>query len=312
MKQRSFILFLMLALAGAALPLRAGQDISFGEVIFVAKDEVQNNVISFGGDVTVEGRVRENIIVFGGSITLSGEVGDSVVGFGSQITLKSTAAIKGDIASIGGTLKKEPGCVIEGDTIYFKGGEAVSRLFTGGIFFYPLMPIILIIKLIGFFVWLLIGLVMAALFPRQLSLASSQVRSAFWPVVGAGLVALVLFGTLVVVFALLSLVLIGIPFLLVLGALGMAVKIFGGVALFYFFGEIAGNSFGRRSLTPAAAVVIGLVVVSFFKFIPILGFLFSFCLSVIGWGVTMRTRFGTRENWLKRAVSGPPVSKSQQ
>jgi len=35
------------------------------------------------------------------------------------------------------------------------------------------------------------------------------------------------------------------------------------------------------------------------KFIPILGFLFSFCLSVIGWGVTIRARFGTKGNWLK-------------
>jgi len=301
MKQRSLFLFLMLALAGAVLPL-GGQDISFGDVVFVAKDEVQDNVISFGGHVTVEGKVRENIISFGGSITLSGEVGDSVVGFGSIITLKSTAVIGGDIASIGGTLKKEPGCVIKGDTVYFKGGEAISKLFRGSIFSFPFIPIILIIKLIGFFVWLLIGLFMAALFPRQLSLASSQIRSAFWPVVGTGLVAVILFGGLVVVFALLSLVLIGIPFLLMLGVLGLAVKIFGQVALFIFFGESIGKSFGRRSLAPAAAVLIGLVVVSFFKFIPILGFLFSFCLSIIGWGVTIRTKFGARENWLKRKV----------
>ena len=300
MKQRSFCLFLILALAGAALPLRGGQDLSFGDVIFVAKGETQKGIVSFGGHVTVEGTVEESIIVFGGSLALSGEVGDSVVGFGSNITLKSTAVIKGDIASIGGTLNKEPGCVIEGDTVYFKGGEALSKLFAGGIFSFPLMPIILVIKLIGFFVWLLIGLLMAALFPRQLSLASSQIRSAFWPVGGTGLVALILFGGLVVVFALLSLVLIGIPFLLMLGALGLAVKIFGQVALFTFFGESIGKSIGRKTLAPAAAVVIGLVVVSFFKFIPILGFLFSFCLSIIGWGVTIRTRFGTRENWLKR------------
>jgi len=74
------------------------------------------------------------------------------------------------------------------------------------------------------------------------------------------------------------------------------------VALFYFFGESLGKSFSRRNPTPLAAILIGLVVVSFFKFIPILGFLFSFCLSVIGWGVAIRTKFGTRENWLKRKV----------
>jgi len=300
MKQRSLFLFLMLALAGAVLPLRGMQNISFGDVVFVGKDEVQDNVISFGGDVTVEGTVEQSIVVFGGSLVLSGEVGDSVVGFGCNITLKSTAVIQGDIASIGGILNKEPGCVIKGDTVYFKGGEAISKLFKGSIFSFPLMPIILIIKLIGFFVWLLIGLLMAALFPRQLSLASSQVRSAFWPVVGTGIVALILFGGLVVVFALLSIVLIGIPFLLMLGALGLAIKIFGQVALFTFFGESLGKSFGWKNIAPAAAVVIGLIIVSFFKFIPILGFLFSFCLSIIGWGVTIRTKFGSRENWLKK------------
>ena len=300
MKKRSLYVFLMLALAGAVVPLPGSQDISFGDIVSVAKGETQEGIVSFGGQVTVEGTVKENILVFGGSITLSGEVGDSVVGFGSNITVKSTAVIKGDIASIGGTLTKEPGCVIEGDTVYFKGGEAISKLFSGGIFSFPLIPIILVIKLIGFFVWLLIALVMSGLFPRQLALASSQIRTAFWPVAGTGFIAILLFGGLIVVFALLSLVLIGIPFLLLLGAIGLVVKIFGQVALFHFFGESLGRSFNRRSLAPAAAVVIGLVVISFLKFIPILGFFFSFCLSVLGWGVTIRTKFGTRENWLKR------------
>ncbi|HUU37870.1 MAG TPA: hypothetical protein VMW46_06650 [Candidatus Desulfaltia sp.] len=300
MRKRTLVIFLALFLAGALLPLCGDEQIGFKEDIYVAKDEVQDNIISFGGQVTVEGRVRENIIVFGGSITLSGEVGDSVVGIGSAITLKSTAVVKGDAVSLGGTLQKEPGCAIDGDTIYFKGGEALSRLFRGGIFSFPLMPLILIIKLVGFFIWLLIALVVAALFPRQLVLASSQIRTAFWPVVGTGFVAIILFGGLVLVFALLSLVLIGIPFLLILGAIGLVVKIFGQVALFTFFGESLGKSFSHRSPAPLAAVVIGLVVVSFIKFIPILGFLFSFCLSVIGWGVTIRTKFGTKENWLKR------------
>jgi len=302
MRNRYLFICLALALAGTILPLRGNQDISFGDVVMVAKGETQENIVSFGGHVTVEGTVKETIIVFGGSITLSGEVGDSVVGFGSVITLKSTAVVKNDVASIGGRLIKEPGCVIEGDTVYFKGGEVISKLFSGGIFSFPLIPLILILKLIAFFVWLFIALVMAGLFPRQLTFASSEIRNHFWPVVGTGLVSILLFGALVVVFALLSLLLIGIPFLLMLGAIGLVVKIFGQVAIFHLFGESLGRSFGRRSPATAAAVVIGLVVVSFIKFIPILGFLFSFGLSLIGWGVTVRTRFGTRENWLKKKV----------
>jgi hypothetical protein len=299
MRNRTVFVFLTLFLAVSLLPLCGDEKISLKEDIYVAKGEAQDNIISFGGHVTVEGRVRKSIIVFGGSVTLSGEVGDSVVGIGTAVTLKSTAMVKGDVASLGGTLRKEPGCVIEGDTIYFKGGKDLGRLLSGGILTFPLMPILLILKLIGFFIWLLIALVVAVLLPRQLALASSQIRTAFWPVVGAGLVSFVLFSGLVIVFAFLSLVLIGIPFLLFLAAFGLAVKIFGQVALFYFFGESLGRSSNRRSPAPIAAVIIGLLVISLIKFIPIIGFLFSFCLSIVGWGVTIRTKFGTTENWLK-------------
>jgi hypothetical protein len=40
--------------------------------------------------------------------------------------------------------------------------------------------------------------------------------------------------------------------------------------------------------------------VSIIQFIPIVGFIFSFCLSIIGWGVIIRTKFGTTENIFKR------------
>ncbi|MBN2409381.1 MAG: hypothetical protein JXE07_06555 [Candidatus Aminicenantes bacterium] len=300
MKNRFLFISLALFLAGAVLPLRAGQDISFGKVISVAGGETQKGIVSFGGHVTVEGRIKESIIVFGGSLVLSGDVGDSVVGFGSNITLKSTAVIKGDIASIGGILDKEPGCVIEGDTVYFAGGKDLSRLLSGGILTFPLMPLFLIIKLIGFVVWLLIALVAVSVFPRPLALASAQIRTSFWPVAATGFVAIVLFSGLVIVFAFLSFILIGIPFLLILAALGLAVKVFGQVALFLFFGESLGRSLNRRTPSPVAAVVIGLLVISLIKFIPILGFLFSFGLSILGWGVAIRTKFGTTENWLKK------------
>lgn len=302
MKSRAFFIFLALFLTGTLLPASTDDQVSPKQDVIIAKNEVQDNIISFGGHVNVEGRIKKSIIVFGGSITLGGEVGDSVVGIGTAVTLKPTAIVKGDVASLGGTLKKEPGCVIEGDTIYFQGGKDLTRLLSGGILTFPLIPLLLIIKLIGFFIWLFIALVAAALFPRQLTLASSQVRSSFWPVVGTGLVAIILFSGLVIVFAFLSLVLIGIPFLLLLAAFGLVVKIFGQVALFLFFGESLGRSVNRRTPSPLAAVVIGLLVVSLIKFIPILGFLFSFCLNIIGWGVAIRTKFGTTENWLRRKV----------
>ncbi len=300
MKNKLLGLFIGIFLCGGLSPLCARENISVKEDVFVAKDDVQDNIISFGGNVTVEGRVKENVVAFGGTITLSGEVGDTVVGLGSAITLRPTAVIKGDLVSLGGVLNKEPGCSIQGDTVYFKSSEFLSRILRGGLFSVPLLPIVLILKLFAVFIWLLLAVVVAGLFPRQLVFASAQVRATFWPVVGTGAMSLIIFVTLILFSAFLSLVLIGIPFLLFLIAVGLAIKIFGQVVLFHFFGESLGKALGVRAPAPLLAVVLGIVIVSLISFIPFVGFLFSFCLSLIAWGVVIRTKFGSTENWFRR------------
>jgi hypothetical protein len=300
MRLRTVVVLALALVAAANVPLHGEQNFTVKKNVTIEKGETQDNIVSFGGNVTVEGRVRESVVVFGGSITVGGEVGDSVVGIGASINLRSTAVVKKDVVSIGGTLNKEPGCTVQGDTVYFHGGEFFSKLFRGGIFSFPFVPLILILKLIGFFIWLVIALVVAALLPRQIALASSQIRTSLWPIVVTGLVALTIFAGLAIFFALLSLLLIGIPFLMLLIALGLIVKIFGNVALFYLFGESVARAFRSRTPAPAAAVVLGLVVVTVIKLIPFLGLLFSQCLSVIAWGVVIRTKFGTTENWLRK------------
>jgi hypothetical protein len=106
MKNKVTLTVALLFFIGTLLPLHGQGNITVKEDVFVAKDEVQENVITFGGNVTVEGRIKQNIAAFGGTIILSGEVDDSVVGFGSAITLRSTAVVKGDVVSLGGVLQK--------------------------------------------------------------------------------------------------------------------------------------------------------------------------------------------------------------
>lgn len=300
MNKKMIWIFLGFFFVGLLPPLRGLENISVKEEVYLAKDEVQDNIIAFGGDIIIEGRVKENVVALGGTIVLSGEVGDTVLGIGSTITLRPTAVIRGDLVSLGGVLNKEPGCLIQGDTVYFKSSELLSRIFRGGIFSFPFVPLLLIFKVMTMFVWLLLAVVVVALFPRQLAFASGQIRSSFWPTLGVGALTLVVFITLLVFSALLSILLIGIPFLLFLIAVGLVIKIFGQVVLFYFFGESIGRAFGSRTLSPLLVVVIGLVVVSLITLVPFLGFLFSFCLSLIAWGAVIRTKFGTTENWLRK------------
>ncbi len=303
MKNKILLAFIVLFLLGGFLPDFSLENLPLKKDIVVPKNETQDNIISFGGDVLVEGRVKEDVVVLGGSITISGEVSGSVVGIGTTVTLKSTAVVKKDVVTIGGTLEKEPGCIIEGDTVYFKSSEIFTKFLREGfkgIFSLSLIPLILIFKLISVFIWFIVALVIAALFPNQLSLASNQIRKSLWPVFWTGVLALIIFTGLVIISIILCFVLIGIPLLLGLIVAAIVIKIFGRVVLFYFFGESLSRAFNMQKTSPLLIVILGLILVSFISFFPLLGFLFSFCLTILGWGVVIRTKFGTSETWSRK------------
>jgi hypothetical protein len=299
MRNKIALTFILLFLIFGFLPLNSQQCFTVTQDIYVAEDEEQDNVISFGGNVVIEGKVRESVVTFGGEVTISGEVGELVLGFGSNITLKSSAVIGRDVISLGGTLEKEPGCLIQGDTVYFKGFEDLTD-FLGEGFTGALIPMIIFFKLVSVFITFLLALLITALFPRQITLASSQIRNSFWPVVGTGLLSIIAYVGLIIFATLLSFVLIGIPILIALIIIGIVIKLFGRVVLFYFFGDSLIRAFGKGKASVFGGMILGFILVSFISFIPIFGGLLTLCLSIIGWGVVIRTKFGTTENWFKK------------
>ncbi len=304
MKNKIIFVSIFLFLILGSLPLQSQQSFTLKKDIVVAEGEVQDNIVTFGGVVHVRGRVKEGVIAFGGEVIITGEVEDIVLGFGSIITLEPTAHVGGDVVSIGGSLIKKPGCTVEGDTVYFKTSEDINKLFEEGLKGFlsvSLIPLLLIVKLISVFLWFLLAILLAAFFPRQISYASTQIRKSFWPIFGTGFLSIIIFSGLVIFSALLCFVLIGIPILLALIIIGFIIKIFGRVILFYFFGESLINAFGKSKVSPLLAVVLGLILVSLVSFIPFIGVLFTFVMSIIGWGVVIRTKFGTTENWFKKA-----------
>jgi len=300
-KNRSLVGALALALLAAALPLAGHQGLTVKQNLRVEAGETQDNVMTFGGHLVVEGRVLKSVVAIGGTIEIAGEVGEVVCGIGSAITLKPAAVVKGDVVSIGGKLVKEPGCTVQGDTIDFDFSEIGGRLFSGGLakgfLSVSLIPILLILKIIGVFVWFLLAFFVAALFPRQIVYAAHEVRRHFWPVFWTGLLAIIVFTALFLLAALLCLVLIGIPIAFSLFLAGIIIKVFGRVVMFFLIGESLARSLGSRKPSTLGAVTIGLFAVSLAGFVPVLGFLFTFVLNIVGWGVALRTKFGMMENW---------------
>jgi hypothetical protein len=292
------VLFLFLGL----LPLQ-GQGIIFKKDIVVEEGEIQDNVISWGGEILIKGEVRENVINFGGTIIIEGKVGEAVVGFGSEIRIASTAMVEGDVLSLGGTLDREKGSTIYGDTVFFSTSEEVTQFLKNGlvgVFGVSLIPLLIIFKLITLFIWFLLAIILVAILPKPISFASSQIRTSFWPVFGIGLLSIIIFTGLVIFSVFLSFILIGIPILLALIAIGVIIKIFGRVVVFYFLGNTIYRALSGKQPSSIVAVILGLLVFGLIGFIPIFGALFSFVLSIIGWGVVIRTKFGTMENWFRK------------
>lgn len=311
-RTRVLLAVLAMAVAGLAVPLAAQHDISAGRNIRVAVGETQDNIISFGGNIVVDGRVRQSVVVFGGSITVNGEVGEAIVGIGCRITLNPTAVVQKDVVTLGGTLIREPGSTISGDTVYFRGAELGDRIFKDGLvkglLALPLLPILLVIKLIGVFLWLIAALVVAGLFPKPVARAADAVRASFWPVFGTGLLALVVFTGLAIFAALLCFILIGIPLAIALFWAGLIVKVFGRVVMFVVIGRSLLKAFGSREPSVIGSSLAGLLVVSLIGFLPVIGFLFTLILGVLGWGAAIRTKFGTADHWLGRKPPSPAAA----
>jgi cytoskeletal protein CcmA (bactofilin family) len=292
------ILFLFFGL----IPLQ-GQGFIFKKDIVVEEGETQDNVISWGGEIRIEGTVTDSVINFGGTIIIAGEVEKTVVGFGSDIILKSTARIQGDVLSLGGTLDKDPGAIIEGDTVYFGTSDEVSKFLKegfAGVFGFSLLPLLIIFKLITLVIWFILAIILVAILPKQISFASNQIRTSFWPIFGTGILSIIIFTGLIIFSVFLCFILIGIPILLALVAVGIVIKIFGRVVIFYFLGDWIFKAFGGKQASGLLAVILGLLLFGLIGFIPVIGSLFSFVLSIIGWGVVIRTKFGSVENWFKR------------
>jgi len=89
---------------------------------------------------------------------------------------------------------------------------------------------------------------------------------------------------------------------------GLVIKVFGRVVLLFIFGESLAAAFNKHQISPIAAVLLGLLVVGFIGFIPILGFFFSFLMgSSAGHRPADEIRDG--HNWFRR---GPRPSSRRR
>jgi cytoskeletal protein CcmA (bactofilin family) len=299
----SVFVLLLAAGIGTLAAAQGGTQIGYKKDIVVAAGTEQQQLVAWGGTVNIEGNIRQDVLVVGSEVTVSGRIGDSFVAIGARVTLKPTAVVEKDLIILGGTLVREEGSAVKGDTVYFKSEEVRAKFLKGGIaglFGAGWMPFFLIMKVVSLFIWAILIVIVAGVFPKNVTLSATELRRSMGPALLTGLVATIAYTFLMIFAAFLSIILIGIPLLIALAFAAVVIKVFGRVVVYLVVGRIAAGAFSKASLSPMAGAMVGLGVVTFIGFIPIFGALFSFFLSLLAWGIALRTKFGMTENWFRK------------
>lgn len=160
----AFILVLLpLAPVDAKTVLRAGQEIT------VEQGQKVDNVVTFGGQITVRGLVEKNVLAVGGSVVLT-----------------NSAVVRGDVIVMGGVAARGNGALVFGDITEINSdtlAEAFSSALRGELSGWSL--ILDVISLCFFAIILIVALFMTLLIPGALTsigeaIERHKLKSFFW------------------------------------------------------------------------------------------------------------------------------------
>jgi hypothetical protein len=92
-----------------AQPVAATDRVTFGEDVVVREGERVRDVVTFGGDATIDGEVLGSVVTMGGAATVRGHVAGDVVTMGGNADIASSAVVDGEVITMGGELDAAPG-----------------------------------------------------------------------------------------------------------------------------------------------------------------------------------------------------------
>lgn len=273
---------------------QAGDQICTGDNLIISGGQSSGNILAFGCNVDVQrgATVYGSIADFGGNVQIAGAVNGSIATFGGNVTLAETAVVQGNVAALGGNYISAPGATVRGNAT-----SSVSPIApTQSVPFNP------IARMFNFRFDLLGGIITALAFaalgalivifaPNATRRVSEAAQRQPLNVAGVGCLTLIVFPILMI---LLLITIIGIPIALLLGLATWAAWIFGGIAIGLLAGEKILGAFKMTNILPVLAVMLGMILLMLIGQIPILGWLVSCLVGLLGLGAVVMTRFGTR------------------
>src|SRR3989344_1338494 len=261
---------------------------------------INGDLLVAGGQVMVAGKVAQDVRAAGGNILIKGGVQRNITLLGGNITIDNDAAVAGNAVVVGvGTMEISPDAVIHGNLDYWSSDEAAisaSANVRGKTTFHQTQAQMHTnriaenaarfasgLRIVSFISTLIVGALLVWLFPVYSQKASGMVREKFWTSFLVGLVALIV--TPIIAISLFATV-VGIPIASILlfgyGVLLYISKVFVVLAIGVFVSEKA-----AWKLSPVWAFVAGLLLYYIIGFIPIVGGLTKFAVTLVGVGVIL-------------------------
>ncbi len=91
-----------------------GDCVTFGGGVTV-NGTVMHDVATFGGPTVVSGTVKGDVATFGGPVSIDGTVDGDVAAFGGMVKLGPKSSVGGDIAIVGGQVDRAEGAQVSGE-----------------------------------------------------------------------------------------------------------------------------------------------------------------------------------------------------
>jgi hypothetical protein len=254
-----YLIFCSVSFASAGPEFSISED---GKTMTI-ENAPEMQVIAVAKDVTVRGEAKE-IFSWGGNVTVEGKVSGDVAAFGGDVIQKEGAFIGGDVIVIGGTYQpesKEPLRVAGKETVVIGVFEEELRQTAQNptqLFAPELSWAFFAQRILSLLFWFVVTMVFATIAPGAISRASARFQLSTLKVLGLGLVGFVIVtvGTIVSVGVLPEY--LSVIFAMMALALLMLAYVFGRVAMQVSLGKylqrfMPGN--GNRS--EALAIFIG-------------------------------------------------------
>jgi len=292
---------ILLLLLGLWLMPSTGLALAQNEMLVIAAGQhVAGNVATIAQDIRVDGTVDGDVTSWNGAITISGSVGGDVVSYGGDVTVGATGRVGGHILASAGVLNQAPGAIVAGQKINGGAGEALASLLdllnpaSGAgpdyVLGRLLFGVALAVLLTAF------CLLYTAFWPGRIALAGVTLRQLPGRALTLGLLTTVALALALLPLAgLLVASVVGVPVLLALLALLLALYVYGLVALARMLSTHGGiplndgATSGRMVAFTLALVLLIAVVVAL---TPLWGLALFFLVASPGLGAVVLSRGG--------------------